>query len=87
MASDQRIPPLTYIDDEIVSFIPAGWSLVAGSARWDGDENAFRFTLLDGSDLDWEVSVPLKAVTASTRVGALRAAVDDLERKRFKSFL
>jgi hypothetical protein len=87
MATDQLIPPLTYTDDEIASFIPAGWSLVEGTARWDGDEQAFRFTVRDVSDLDWDVAVPLKAVAAQNRVPALRRAVDELERKRFKSFL
>lgn len=85
--SEPAFPPLTYTDDEIVSYIPSGWNLVPGSARWDEGEDAFTFQVLDGSDLEWDVAVPQKDVGQRGRVLALRHAVDELERKRFKSFL
>jgi hypothetical protein len=87
MGTAQLIPPLMYTDDEIVGYIPSGWNLVDGTARWDGDQDAFRFTVLDGSDLDWEVSVAQAAVAEHGRMQALHRAVDQLERKRFDTFL
>lgn len=86
MATDV-IPPLDYTDDEIASYIPAGWTLVPATARWDGKERSFRFSVIDVCDLDWPLEVPLAEVEKHGRIESLRRAVDDLERKRFKSFL
>jgi hypothetical protein len=81
-------PPLSYTEVELESYIPSGWSLSADEpARWDPGESAFRATVLDGSDLDWELVVPLAESERHGRIEALRRAVDELDRKRFESFL
>jgi hypothetical protein len=87
MAADP-VPPLIYTDVELESYIPSGWSLAEGGPRgWDEKEAAFRVKVLDGSDLDWELAVPLAETKRHGRIEALRRAVDELDRKRFKSFL
>lgn len=87
MAAD-LIPPLMYTDVELESYIPSGWSLADGRERgWNAKDDAFRCVLLDGSELDWELVVPLADTKRHGRIEALRRAVDELDRKRFKSFL
>lgn len=87
MAAD-LVPPLIYTDVELDSYIPSGWSLAEGRERgWNEKDGAFRFVVLDGSELDWELVVPLAETRRHGRIEALRRAVDDLDRNRFKSFL
>ena len=87
MAADP-VPPLMYTDVELESYIPSGWRLAeAGDRGWNAKDEAFRCLLLDGSDLDWELVVPLAETRRHGRIEALRRAVDELDRKRFKSFL
>jgi hypothetical protein len=82
------VPPLLYTDVELESYIPSGWSLAEGRmCGWDAKDSAFRCTVVDGSDLDWELVVPLAETERHGRIEALRRAVDELDRKRFKSFV
>ena len=82
------IPPLIFTDVELESYIPSGWTLAEGRpCGWNQKESAFLCTVMDGSDLDWELKVPLADVERHGRIEALRRAVDELDRKRFKSFL
>lgn len=78
--------PVSYIDLELESYIPAGWTLAPGDTpRWDEKEKTFRFRVVDTSDLDWELAIPGSEVERHGRIEALRQAVDRLNRKRFQS--
>jgi hypothetical protein len=76
-----------YTDVEVESFLPAGWTLADAPCDWDASKEAFRCKVIDGSDLDWDLAVPRADVEQLGRIPALRHAVDELDRKRFKSFL
>jgi hypothetical protein len=86
MATDP-IPPVIFTDVELESYLPAGWVLAEGSSDWDAGKATFRRKVIDLCDLDWELAIPHSAVEKLGRIGALRQAVDELDRKRFKSFL
>jgi hypothetical protein len=86
MAND-LLPPLSYTVIELESYLPAGWTLAANPPRWDEKKGAFHVTVLDGSFLDWDLWVPKAEADKSGRIEALRRAVDELDRLRFKSFL
>jgi hypothetical protein len=82
------IPPIMYTDVELESYIPTGWVLADGDTPgWDPKRKGFRVTVIDGSDLDWELLVKQSAVEEHGRIEALRRAVDTLFRERFKTFL
>ncbi len=83
-----EIPPVMYTDVELESYIPTGWVLADDDAPgWNQKRKGFRATVIDGSDLDWELFVPHKEVDEHGRIEALRRAVDTLYRERFKSLL
>jgi len=86
MATD-LLPPLTYTDVELESYLPAGWTLGDLEPHWHDGEQAFHAKVLDGSELDWELWVPKAEADRHGRIEALRRAVDKLDRERFKSFL
>jgi hypothetical protein len=93
MAADE---PLTYTEDEVRSFLPSGWRLLAGDdpnaelsphtiGSWDGRKRAWRMRVLDNVDFDWPLVV--KAADAAKlrgngRIEALRQAMDKLNRER-----
>jgi hypothetical protein len=81
------LPPLTYTDVELESYLPAGWVLGDPGPHWHDGEQAFHATVLDGSELDWDLWVPKAEVDRHGRIEALRRAIDKLDRERFKSFL
>jgi hypothetical protein len=84
------LPPLSYTDVELESYLPAGWTLgdPAGPApHWHGGKESFHAKVIDGSRLDWDLWVPKAEVDRHGRIEALRRAVDRLDRERFKSFL
>ena len=82
------LPSVSFTTVELASYLPAGWTLAAEPApSWDEGKGAFRCTVIDLCDLDWELVVPRKDVDAHGRIEALRRAVDHLDRKRFKSWL
>lgn len=82
------LPPVSYTTLELASYLPAGWTLADEPApAWDDAKGAWRCTVIDLCDLDWQLVVPQKEVAAHGRIEALRRAVDQLDRKRFKSWL
>ena len=88
MATTDVFPAVSFTDDELASYLPAGWTLAADPPpRWDADKDTFRCTVVDGSDLDWPLAVTKADADAHGRIDALRRAVDKLDRERFKSFV
>ncbi|HEV8631222.1 MAG TPA: hypothetical protein VGV61_12970 [Thermoanaerobaculia bacterium] len=81
------IPPLSYTDVELESYLPAGWTLGEPTPHWHDDKQRFHAVVLDGSELDWELEIPKAEADKHGRIEALRRAVDRLDRERFKSFL
>lgn len=80
--------PLFYTDVELESYLPSGWTLVAGEEPvWEEEGGDFRFRALDSCEMEWEIVVPKKEVDEHGRIEALRRAVDRLFRERFKSIL
>jgi hypothetical protein len=81
-------PAVSYTDDELASYLPAGWTLAASPApNWDEKKATFRCTVIDGSDLAWPLAVGKDDADRHGRIEALRRAIDALDRGRFKSFL
>ncbi|MBV8200262.1 MAG: hypothetical protein JOZ15_06530 [Acidobacteria bacterium] len=88
--------PLVYTEDEIRSFLPSGWRLLAGDdptgemvpftfGHWDGRQGVWRIRVVDNVDFDWPLTV--KAADAAKlgengRLEALRRAIDKLYRER-----
>jgi hypothetical protein len=83
----ELLPPLSYTEIELESYLPAGWSLGKPVPSWDEKKEAFHVVAVDGSDLDWDLWVPKAEAAKHGRIEALRRAVDRLDRERFKSFL
>ena len=87
MATD-LLPPLSYTDIELESYLIAGWVLADDEPpHWDEKEGVFHAKVIDGSELDWDLWVPKADADRHGRIEALRRAVDKLDRMRFKSFL
>ena len=86
MASD-LLPPLSYTDVELDSYLPSGWVLADLEPRWNDDKGAFHVKVIDGSELEWDLWGPKADADRHGRIEALRLAVDKLDRERFKSFL
>ena len=88
--------PLTYTEDEVRSYLPSGWRLLAVedapaelsphlAGHWDARKGAWRLRVLDNVDFDWPLVV--KAADAAKlggngRIEALRQAMDKLFRER-----
>jgi hypothetical protein len=88
--------PLAYTEDEVRSFLPSGWHLLAADdpnaelsphtiGLWDGGKGVWRMRVLDNVDFDWPLVV--KAADAAKlggdgRIEALRQAMDKLYRER-----
>jgi hypothetical protein len=88
--------PLAYTEDEVRSFLPSGWRLLAAEdapaelsphtiGHWDAGKAAWRLWVLDNVDFDWPLVV--KAADAAKlgdngRLEALRRAMDKLYRER-----
>jgi hypothetical protein len=83
----ELLPPLSYTEIELESYLPAGWTLAEKTPSWDEKKEAFHATVLDGSFLDWDLWVSKADADKNGRIEALRRAVDKLDRLRFKSFL
>ena len=86
MATD-LLPPLSYTDVELESYLLAGWVLAEPEPRWHDDKGAFHVKVVDGSELEWDLWVSKADADKHGRIEALRRAVDELDRGRFKSFL
>ena len=88
--------PLTYTEDEVRSYLPSGWRLLAADdpdaelqprivGLWDRSRGVWRTRVLDNVDFDWPLVV--KAADAAKlggngRIEALRQAMDKLFRER-----
>jgi hypothetical protein len=80
MTRDDRT---TYTPDELKSYLPSGWNLVAdGEATWDEKKRRITFRVMDGVDFDWPVTVSEKDVSLHGRMGALEHAMDHVFRDR-----
>jgi hypothetical protein len=75
--------PLRYMDDEIRSFLPTGWSLAGDTeGTWDPKKKIWRLTVIDNVDFDWPVEVTADEAAELGRLEALRRAFDEVYRER-----
>jgi hypothetical protein len=88
--------PLGYTEDEVRSFLPSGWRLLAADepnaelqprtiGRWDGGKRVWRARVVDNVDFDWPLVVKAADAArlgANGRIEALRRAMDKLNRER-----
>ncbi len=75
--------PLHYTEDEVRSYLPTGWDLSReGAGAWDPDDRAWRLTMIDNVDFDWEVEVETDEAAKLGRLEALRRALDRVVRER-----
>jgi hypothetical protein len=88
--------PLTYTEDEVRSFLPSGWRLLAAEeapaelaphtfGHWDGRKGEWRMRVVDNVDFDWPLVVKAAAAAklgANGRLEALRLAMDKVYRER-----
>jgi hypothetical protein len=88
--------PLAYTEDEVRSYLPSGWRLLAAEeapaelsphtiGHWDASKRLWRMRVVDNVDFDWPLVV--KATEAAKlgdngRLEALRLAMDKLYRER-----
>lgn len=79
----KRARPLTYVDEELKSYLPTGWHLVdEGRGTWDEARSAFRFRVADNVEFDWPVTVTAADAEEHGRLGALERAMDGVHRER-----
>jgi hypothetical protein len=84
--------PLRYSEEEIRSFLPAGWSLAepgpgpsGTEGRWDAKKRAWQVDVVDNVEFEWPVVVSAdEAATLGEngRIEALRRAMDRVFRER-----
>jgi hypothetical protein len=95
-AAMRATEPLAYTEDEVRSFLPSGWRLLAAeeaaaemaphiSGHWDARKAEWRLRVVDNVDFDWPLVV--KADDAAKlgdngRLEALRLAMDKVYRER-----
>jgi hypothetical protein len=73
----------SYTPDELKSYLPSGWNLVAdGETTWDEKKRRLTFRVMDNVDFDWPVTVSEKDVSRHGRMGALERAMDVVYRDR-----
>jgi hypothetical protein len=73
--------PLSYIQDEIKSYLPSGWSLGEESGRWDAKRGTWTIQVLDSADQDWPLAVKAAAAEKLGRLPALKLAMDRVYRE------
>jgi len=74
---------LSYVDEELNSFLPTGWRLAdEGRGTWDETRRAYRFRVVDNVDFDWPVTVTAAEAGENGRLGALERAMDRVVRDR-----
>ncbi len=87
---------LVYTEEEVRSYLPSGWRLLASEdanaeilprtfGLWDARKRVWRMRVVDNVDFDWPLVV--KAADAAKlgdggRIEALRRAMDKLYRER-----
>lgn len=72
---------LSYIADEIKSYLPSGWSLTQDAGRWDAKARAWSIRVLDVADQDWKVAVKAADAEKLGRLEALKRAMDRVWRE------
>lgn len=68
---------LRYTTVEIRSFLPLGWDLAQGEdeGHWDPALRMWTVTMVDGSDLEWPISVKVDKAESMGRLEALEEAM------------
>ena len=88
--------PLVYTEDEVRSYLPSGWRLLAAEdanaevlphifGSWDAGKRVWRMRVVDNVDFDWPLVVKAADAAklgANGRLEALRRAMDKLYRER-----
>ena len=86
--------PIAYSDEEIRSFLPAGWYLAVADAgpgpsgtegTWDAQKQTWQIRVVDNVDFEWPVVVKAGDVAAlgeRGRIEALRRAMNKVYRER-----
>jgi len=79
----KRPRPLSFVEEELNSFLPTGWRLVdGGRGTWDEKRRLYRFRVLDNVDFDWPVAVSGAEAEEHGRLGALERAMGRVFRDR-----
>jgi hypothetical protein len=87
---------LVYTEDEVRSYLPSGWRLLAAEdapaelsphiiGHWDAGKRLWRMRVVDNVDFDWPLVVKAAEVAklgANGRLEALRLAMDKVYRER-----
>jgi len=71
---------IRYTPSEIRSYLPTGWQLAPGetSGHWDPAQRVWTLTVLDGSHLEWPVTVEPAQAQRLGRLEALRHRLESL---------
>jgi hypothetical protein len=74
-------PALSYIQDEIKSYLPSGWSLAEPAGRWDAKKSSWTIQVLDVADQDWPLTVKATDADKLGRLPALKSAMNKVYRE------
>lgn len=81
--NDERFDELSYIEDELRSYLPTGWNLAPQEDDgWDPKAGVYRLTVIDEVDHDWPVEVSAQDAEKEGRLAALGQAMDRTQRGR-----
>ena len=71
---------IRYTTSEIRSYLPTGWHLAPGetTGRWDPDRRVWSLRVMDGSDLEWPVTVEPAQINSLGRLEALRHRLESV---------
>ena len=72
--------PLSYITDELKSYLPSGWSLAEEAGTWDAKKSVWTIQILDGADQNWPVRVKAADAEKLGRLTALKQSMDRVYR-------
>jgi hypothetical protein len=72
--------PVSYLPQEIRSYLPSGWDLTSETGRFDPKRGKWRISVLDGAENEWDLEVASKDADQLGRMPALRRAMDHLYR-------
>ena len=72
---------LSYVTDEVKSYLPSGWSLSPDGGRWDDKKGAWSIQVFDVADQDWQVAVKAADAEKLGRLEALKRAMDRVYRE------
>ena len=72
--------PVSYLPQEIRSYLPTGWNLASETGRFDAKKGQWQITVVDGAENEWPLEVASKDTDKVGRIPALRRAMDQLYR-------